>query len=472
MRKLQRLSKHQLKTSKPNLMKKSLLSLLLLPFSLLGTAQQYNYQSQVELPKKDGYYEILISPAITGRATRDLADLRIYSEHQREIPYILRSEQHDRRLTGFKNYKIYDRDYHRGWDYESRCFIRNDRGSAINHLVLKIRNFEDAKRVRLSGSDDGQRWFMIKDGYRIFEANGGSLPYQYKVLRFPLSSYKYYKIEVDDSWHRDPINIEEVGFFDEESILGNYQRIPTPVLTQVVDRDAKQSKTTIQFEQTQWVDKLRIHITSEENFHRRAELYAKRYEQDSTFYLEKVKSFWLSSTQLNELQFNKLYAQELILVVHDKDNYPVKIDGANAFQLKRYAVCELQKGKHYFLQYGDRKAKKPEYDLIYFAADIPEDLKTLKSFNQQRLNVLRSDADQLPVITDGPYLQDEPQPVNEVQPTPTDSSVVVEEVKPFFQQPYFLWGIAGVVIVLLGYMSLRMMTEVREKENGAGKKES
>ncbi len=442
--------------------KTSIIAIAFCSMAMSGIAQEFNYQAQVEVPKKDEFHKILLSPEITGRMTRDLADIRIYSDDQRQIPYYVESETHNTRLTGFKNYTIYDRDYQRGWDYQSRYYLKNTEGTKINHIVLKIRNFSDAKRARLSGSDDGRQWFTIKDGYSLHEVVSNSDSYNYKVLHFPLSSYKYYKIEVDDRWHRDPINVMEAGYFTDDLEHGSYQKAITPTLTQTEDRDKKTSRINIKFSHTQWVDKIRFEMNREENFYREAELFVKNYNEDSTFYFDKVQTFWLSSTQLNELRFSKFKCREMELVIHNKDNYPVKITGADAYQLKNYLVADMKKGRQYFVQYGNRQAKKPEYDILYFKNDVPENLRILKTFNEQRLDVFRPEASDAPVVTEGPYLtEDQPEVA---QP---NAPAEIEEETPFYKSQTFVWICIGVVIVVIGFMSIRMMGEVKDSSGGA-----
>jgi hypothetical protein len=435
-------------------MKKTIIFILACAFGTSAIAQDFNYQGQIEIAKKTEYHKILLAPEITGPMTRGLADIRIYSETQREIPYVLRSESHATRQTGFKQYKIYDRDYNRGWDYESRYLIRNDEGTTIDHIVLKIRNFSDNKRVRISGSDDGNQWFTIKNGYTFHEVTSATDAFNYKVVHFPKSNYKFYKLESDDRRHRDPINIMEAGYFTDDLEHGSYQAAIVPNLTQTEDREKKTSTIKVQWPHSQWVDKLRLDINTEENFHRRAELFVKYYNEDSTFYMEKVKTFWLSSTQLNELRFNKFKCKEMHLVIDNKDNYPVKINDALAFQLKHYLIAELKKGEQYFVQFGNRMAKKPEYDIVYFTDEIPAEMKQLRTFNAQRLDVFRPEAEIAPVVNEGPYLTEEPAGEAE-NPTPQ-----IEEEVPFFKQKTFIWLCIGLVIVFLGFMSIKMMGEV------------
>lgn len=145
------------------------------------------------------------------------------------------------------------------------------------------------------------------------------------------------------------------------------------------------------------------------------------------------------------------------LVIRNKDNYPVKINGAEAFQLKHYLIAELKKGQQYFVQFGNHTAKRPEYDIVYFTDEIPKNLAQLRTFNAQRLDVFRPQADIAPVVSEGPYLTEEP--AEEAVPTP-----VIEEDVPFFKSKTFIWICIGAVIVFLGFMSIKMMGEVGKDE--------
>jgi hypothetical protein len=61
----------------------------LLLLSQVAAGQSFAYRAQLGAAPADSFYRVLLPPAITGRLQPDLADIRLYDETTREVPYLL-----------------------------------------------------------------------------------------------------------------------------------------------------------------------------------------------------------------------------------------------------------------------------------------------------------------------------------------------------------------------------------------------
>ena len=429
---------------------RSALSLLLIgaAFSSAAQAQDFTFEAPIGAADSTAYHRIVLPAQVTchlAPINRGVAggfrDVRLYNGTGREIPFVQEQEARQREFTNYHTYPIYKTDYSRSWRYESRVYIERDTPDPINHLVLKIRNFDDDRFLRLSGSDDGKQWFIVKDG---FSFRGGAYSdtstHAYRVVRFPLSDYQYFKLEVDESYggrHPDHIQISAAGYFTSDYDHGRFVPVPTPSLYRVIKQEDKETELFFNFGDAHYLDRLQFDIEEDEPFHRKAELYEKNWVTDSTFRWEYVRTFWLSSNHLNTLEFQQYRLRDGKVVIHDKDNYPLQIKAMRGLQLRYYLIAKLKTGEIYHLEGGNEQVSAPEYDLEYFRQQIPA---------------------QLPELT-----AQEPNPID-VKDIDAKEAEAAKEVKPFFETKAFLWTMIGVVMAFFGYMAIRMMSDLQKRE--------
>ncbi len=130
----------------------------------------------------------------------------------------------------------------------------------------------------------------------------------------------------------------------------------------------------------------------------------------------------LNSIEKNEFQFSSTTAQKLKIFIDNHDNRPLKI---NAIEVKGYiseVVARFTDQATYFLTYGNKNANNPNYDIERFTDKIPETLNPLD-------------------LGDELTIQKE--------------EVMVTE--PLFKNKTWLWTIMIVIILLLGWFSIKMI---------------
>jgi hypothetical protein len=122
------------------------------------------------------------------------------------------------------------------------------------------------------------------------------------------------------------------------------------------------------------------------------------------------------------LKFNSTIVQKLKIIIENKDNQPLTIEG---ILLKGYVhelTARFTEKATYFLVYGNENANKPDYDIERFPDNVPKMLSTLELGNE--LEIAKEEA---------------------------------PKKAPLFENKIWLWVIMGMIILVLGWFSLKMM---------------
>jgi hypothetical protein len=264
------------------------------------------------------------------------------------------------------------------------------------------------------------------------------------TIHFPRSDYKYFKVEIRHYW-REPIQIMGAGYYTSAEKTGNSQAIPDPTVTQ--QEEGTRSVVDMRFGADHYFDQLLLEVDGPELYLRQATLQRK----NASGGYDTQKSFQLSSKALNVVDLDYVRASDWRLLIENKDDKPIRIAGVQARQRKLTLTAKLNAADKYRLMIGDEGLRAPEYDLSFFRADLPK---------------------QRPEAAVG-ALVDLSQPVTMSLPatdkdtavvSPTSSSAPIVD-KPLYQQSWFLWVGIGLVVVLIGGMSLALLKDVKKEES-------
>ncbi len=106
------------------------------------------------------------------------------------------------------------------------------------------------------------------------------------------------------------------------------------------------------------------------------------------------------------------------------DNPPLKIDSVDTKGYSYELLGRFTEPANYYLAYGNNKAYAPRYDLQQTGFELPKNLTALQLGKQEKIE------------------------------KPIDL-----EQSPLFENKWWLWGIMGVIILVLGGATLKMMKE-------------
>jgi hypothetical protein len=207
----------------------------------------------------------------------------------------------------------------------------------------------------------------------------------------------------------------------------NSTEIPLKILT---SNNVQEKKTYVRllFDTQQFVDKVDIEVGGVKFFKRKATLSERRTRKSKngklSEYYRLIQQLELSSGQPAKLNLTGIRTKELRLVIENEDNPPLSISKIRTFQLNRYLVAWLNQDDEYILKFGEKNIESPVYDLSFFQDSIPDQLKVLE-------------------VTDIYSLDNE-------SGAPS---------KTFFTNKTIIWIAIIVVIVVLAFMSRRVISE-------------
>ncbi|GAA4394719.1 hypothetical protein GCM10023187_00840 [Nibrella viscosa] len=405
---------------------------LFLAGGLVSRAQTFRQRAEISAVTTPGYYRILLPPAVVGALNEALTDVRLYDSRQREVPYLL-SRQLPRQQTQLRplpavSQTVTPRS-------TTTWVVRNAAKSRITALGVTIRNTNVTKQARLSGSNDTRLWYAIEADYRLEPTRSDTTTSAVKVLDFPLSDYEYYRLEINDSLTA-PLNILSVGIFSSNQEAGTYREIRGLTFVQHDSSALRKTFLHITLPDTARLDKLRLLVQSPGPYRRSAEVMVGRQRRGRrgpvTPVFETIRTFELSAAGDQTVYLSGLRARKVYVVVDNQDSPPLTIRGVQAYQADVYLIARLDAGTPYHLRFGNPSVRPPVYDLVYFRDSLPA---------------------RLPIVTVTGVRSEKP------TGTPDTAS--------FFRQPWILWPALSLVLLLLGLLSYRMLTEMNGSRENA-----
>ena len=389
----------------------------------VGRAQSFRYRAAVDAVQQPGLQRILLPPGVVGHLNADLTDIRLYDAQQREIPYRLIRQQ-PTQTAPFVDYEITSRQSRP--NVATTLVIRNRAKNRINSLDIVLKNTNVSKKARLSGSSDARNWYAIDDAVRLGPTRTNAGTADTKRLDFPLSNYEYYRLTINDSLST-PLNILRVGRYAPVASAGAYSAIPGVATNQ---RDSSDKHTYVHLTRTDDArfDRLVFVVQSATPFRRRAEVGQFRSRKLRRGRVERrfevVRSFELSTADSNVVDLPGLKAKNLYVVIANDDNPPLVIRSVRAYQLTTWLLANLTAGVPCQLRFGADDVAAPAYDQTPFRINLPANP---------------------PIIG-----------VSGITANQADTT----NTAPFFTDSRIIWPALGLILLVLGFLSYRMLREM------------
>jgi hypothetical protein len=318
------------------------------------------YKAALDTVPQQGFYQVVLRPALAARLQPGLQDIRIADADGKQVPYILKSDIPAFSESRFKEMPI--RSNKKENDKQTHVVIENNTGQALSELLLVIKNTDAGRTATLSGSDNNNDWYVIKENIALnhfFTTEGDHF---IQALDFPNSQYKYFKIILNG---KDllPVNIVRAGIYEQSFINGRYMPLPAPRILQK-DSGDKFSYIFLRFDDDYFIDRLELQVTGPRFYKRTLQVFS-----GSIGSAEELGQYSLRPDTPAILPVG-VKTNHLLLKIQNDDNPPLHISSAAAFQLNKYLFTWLEKGKTYTLLFGDSTAIAPVYDLQYFKDSI------------------------------------------------------------------------------------------------------
>ena len=378
-------------------------------------AQNFTEKANLQTITGSGFYSIPVTPELSSYATVNYSDLRIADDKNRFVPYIIISNRpsfitHNySRLPIIKN-ELTDSGH-------SRLIIKNGRHEKISSLALLIRNAAVNRYATISGSDDQHNWFSILENINLEDRGGLDTDKYVQTINFPPSSYRFFKIIINNR-NNNPLNIIEAGrYIDSEYRMeNNYVVNPSPVFVQ---KDSSDNNTYINVHQNAayHIEKISLQIESQGFFERDAEIINR----------SGIASFKIRTGNIPGLKLPAFNDTNWSIKIYNGDNPPLKINFISLQQQPRNIVAYLQAAKNYHLLMHDSTATKPVYDLQKFEDSIPS--------NPPQLDIVSFET---------------------IKP----ASAVISKMT---LSSTWLWTLIIVVLITLGFVTYRLTKEMSKK---------
>ncbi|MBF4517473.1 hypothetical protein IRZ71_14000 [Flavobacterium sp. ANB] len=403
-------------------------SLFILLFLTNLSFAQFQTTGKIKEVAENGFHEIVLSPEIRSYSKQDLSDIRIFNAKGIEVPYFIQSNS-ETLLSTFEEYTIVSKTVSPKKSTSVIVAIPSVKNN--NQLSLFIANADVVKNYSISGSNDQTEWFGISNSQTLDNLNSSSETSVVKTISYPLSTYKYLKIDFDDR-KTLPINILKVGNFNAQLQKNILQEIKPEKFVRTELTSQKQTEIHFLFDAPQIINQIAFKI-SEPTFYKRNAIIYKKVKQQikhkSEIYDEEIVSFELNSNTKNIFTIPEIFEKDFYLKIENKDNQPLTISSVKYSQKPVSVIVDLNANEKYSLKTGNKNLNEPEYDLSDFKNSITGKLPQTNIYEIKQIVSSKNQA----------------------------------EKKSFWQQGWFMWlciVLGGITIL---YFTASLVKDLKEK---------
>ena len=405
----------------------ALSNILLLYFIAIASpaVSQFAYKAAVGEVKQSGFHKIMITPALAAKSNTDFSDIRITDDSGRFVQYILYRDQpvFDRKelrvipLVAIQKTPRGNTQLILEIAQDTIPLSRQEHYS----FVIVMRKADAYRNASISGSRDMKDWYAINDKIILDARSDKPGDEAAQVLLLPPGSYHYLRIEMQDKG-LVPLKILRSGLMLNKSIYGTYTMLPAP---RVVQKDSSNHKSyiAIHFEETYPVSKMHFTVGAPALYKRDIAVY------DTSGIASRLIGDGTAAPGMDSLMLSGEKVKDIVMVVNNNDDQPLRLDSIRAYQLQHFIVANLQQGRQYSILTGNNGAATPVYDLNFFKDSIhtvseeiipqnPERSPTLPAVKSARHNI----------------------------------------------SPLWIWLSIGIVLLALVWLSFRMIKDISNKQ--------
>ncbi len=387
-----------------------------------GQIEDYKYKRELT-GISEQWHKIVLPDAIFGKVSPAFTDIRIYgitaSQDTLEVPYILRlaSGKTTQKEVAFNtiNTSYNEKGYYFTFEIPST--------EPVNQIDLHFRQRNFDWQLKLEGSFNQSDWHTITDHYRILSIKNEITDFQFTKVVFSDSKYRYIRMIINS---KEKPDLTQAGIVQQEHTDGVYKNFPIRKFTIKNHKEAKQTEIEIELEQPVPVCWLKLKIEDKFDYYRPVEIKyvtdSFKTEQGLQYNYSMLTSGTLNSMEENSFRFNSTIVKKLKIIIYNHDNQPLHL---NTVQVEGYVhelTAQFTSEAHYFLTYGNSTAVKPDYEIENFIDKIPVVLTALDLGNEEVIG-----KEEIPAKT------------------------------PFFHHKIWLWGIMALIILTLGWFSIKML---------------
>lgn len=387
-----------------------------------GQIKEYNYKR--ELKGISGqWHKIILPDEVFGKISQDLTDIRIFGitadNDTVEAPYLLHiaTEKISSKEVEFNalNTSYNDQGYYFTFEIPAT--------EPINQINLEFgqKNFD--WRIKLEGSQNQNDWFTVAENCRILSIKNEETDFQFTRLTFPSSKYRFFRLLVDS---KEKPELIVASIAQREIRDGTFKNFTIKKYDSKENRELKQTEINLELQLPVPVSHLKIDVIDSFDYYRPVTIKyladSIKTEQGWKFIYRTLTTETLNSMEKVEFKFNSTTAQKLKINIHNQNNQPLNIDTILVKGYVHELLVRFTEKATYFLTYGNKTAARPYYDIDRFTDKVPVTLTTLDLGDE-----LKIEKEEIPLID------------------------------PLFKNKTCLWAIMTIIILLLGWFSVKMI---------------
>ena len=390
-------------------------------YSVFTFSQLDSYDHKIELKGiEDQWHKIELPDTVFEHVSQSMNDLRIYGVTENdtlETPYLLQvnASNHSRKTIAFKILNSASKGNTYYFTYEIPT------SEAVNQIQLAFENKNFDWKLVLEGSQNQKKWFTILNDYRILSIQNSQTNYSFINLNFPNSKYRYYRLQIK-SKTQPKVNSATVSI--DQTIASQYRDYTVQKMTS--KEEDKSTIIEIDLKQRSPISVLKINISDKVEYYRpftiQSVIDSVETEKGWRYSYQNLSTGTLNSIENNEFTFSSTLAKKLRLTINNHDNQPLTVETVSAKGYVHELNARFTKPATYYLAYGKTNTRKPQYDISQVDAKIPATLTKLSFGEAQQISK---------------------------KETPT--------VSPLIENKVWLWVVMGIVILVLGGFTMKMM---------------
>ena len=400
-------------------------TLILLFICALSFAQLDTYDYKMELSGiTDPWHSLIIPQEVFAIADNNLSDIRIYgvtANDTLEAPYILKVATDKKRLKNI-DFKLINSAIKKD-NYFFTFEI--PKIELINEILLDFKNENFDWKIVLEASQDQKDWFTILRDYRILSIKNNQTDYKFTQLNISPSKYKYYRIAIQSDT-KPELNKATISF--EEKVELKYKDYSNFDIESTEDDENAITEIQIDLDQRYPLSMLKLNVGDTFDYYRPISI---QYAADSVksekgwrYHYQTLFNGTLNSIEENEFKFSSTLAKKLNITIQNHDNQPLEILGVEVKGLEHQLIARFTKDANYYLAYGKENDRNPNYDITRSLTKIPESMTALSLGSEQAI-----------------------------------PKKLAKTKNPLFENKLWLWTTMGLIILVLGAFTLKMMSK-------------
>ena len=387
-----------------------------------GQMKEYQYKRELT-GITEQWHKVVLPSEFFEKVGQNLHDIRIFGLTEDndtiEAAYLLRpsKEKISNKEIAFKTLNISKNS--KGYYFTFEIPTKE----SINHIHLDFKQENFDWRITLEGSHNQREWYTVVEDYRILSINKDQTNFQFTTLTFPNAKYRFFRVFVKSKVKPE---LSRANIKKQDSTDGIYKQYSVKKLRRKENKQTKQTEIDIEFQSPVRICNINIDASDTFDYYRYVTIQALtdsvKTEKGWKYNFTTLTSGTMASVEKNEFQFSSRTVQKLKIYIDNQDNQPLMIDKIYAKGYIYELITRFTDQSTYYLTYGNKNSKRPNYDIARFSDNIPQTTSALTIGDEF---IIEKNEDKT-----------------------TD---------PLFKNKTWLWTIMLLIIVLLGWFSIKMM---------------